>query len=221
MRIKLILVMFICLMLIACWVKPKMIQSGSDKSDRYFQYLKVNNDLTFSGANELTLETLEGKEYFHFVYEKNVLTNIISHSSISNSFYELNKYIFNVNEEWKEITIKATDISREYTFTNNEELIKFVISYQNNLPTSFKVLPFKINYDNFNVLGKSVIYSGKVKYNDKGSLDKIIWLDSKAEYFYIYDKKNILTAKNIYNNGSILYEYRFKLNDYDIVESVK
>lgn len=222
MKTKVILVILISIILTACWVNSKENQPKPDINDKYFEYLKVNSNLTFSGAKEITVNDLKGKEYYHFTYKNGVLIKIKSHSSVSNSFHELNKYIFNVNKEWKEININTSAKAIEYSFTNNIELIKFIISYnEQKIPIKFQVLPFNLTYDNFNILGKSVVCSGKFAYNDDNLLDKILWLDSNTEYRYIYDKKGNLNIKNIYNNGSILFEFRYELNKFGIVESVK
>lgn len=222
MSFKSILVVFVCLVLIGCWVQPKDNQTVSDEIDRYFEFLKVNNDLTFSGVNELSVDKLVGKEYYLFTYKKGVLTNILSFSSVSKSFHELNKYIFNVNKEWKEINIQSTLTSQAYTFTNDGDLIKFIITYnEQKLPTKFQVLPFNINYDIFNILGNSVVYSGNLIYSKNKLLNKIIWLDSDAEYVYQYDRDNNVTFKDILNNGTTLYEYRFENIKQGIAKGIK
>lgn len=221
MKIKSILVILISLMLMGCWFNNKQIQLTPEKSEKYYELLKVNNDLTFSGANELTENDIADKEYYHFIYEKGLLKKIISHSSITVSFHELNKYIFNVNKEWKEINITHAENSKEYTFNNKVELIKFNIQYDSNgLPTSFQVLPFNIDYDSFNILGRSMVYSGKTFYNKENLLEKITWIGSNAEYRYGYDKKNIRN-KQIYKDNETTFEYKFVLSRYGTIQSIK
>jgi len=76
-------------------------KSEEEVSERYFEFLKVNNDLTFSGVNEISKSNLENKEYYQIFYNKGNVFKIISYSSIANSFQVLNKYIFNINKQWK------------------------------------------------------------------------------------------------------------------------
>ena len=223
MKFKIALLLSMILLIsIACSRIEEKKEDPQDSYDRYYESLKVLNDLTFTGVNELKEDQLEGKEYYHFFYEKGTLTKIKSYSTISKSFYELNKYIFNVNKEWKEININDSPRLKEYSFSNSRELIKFVITYDESLkPASFQVIPFNIDYDNFNILGRSVVYSGKITLNSQKFIDTITWLDSNAEYKFSYDSKKNLAVKNVYNKGSLLYEYRFKLNKYGTAESVK
>ena len=222
MKCKLLLIILISITFIGCWVKSKEKQSVSDRNDRYFEYLKVNNDLTLSGVNELSGNKLEGKEYYHFTYKNGKLKNIKSYSSLAKSFHELNKYIFNVNKEWKEININSSSNTIEYSFTNDVELIKFIISYNDKrLPSKFQVLPFNITYDNYNILGKTIVCSGEFLYNKEELLEKILWIDSNTEYRYIYNKKGYLTTKSIYHNESTLYEYRFDLDKYGIFKGIE
>jgi hypothetical protein len=218
------LIIFILLifLIIGCSKNDDKKGLEQETTYRYYEFLKVNNDLTFSGVNELKNNQLTDNEYYQFTYNKGELTRIKSFSSMPKSFHELNKYIFNVNKEWKDININNSTTSKEYTFTNDGDLIKFIISYNDkNLPTSFQVLPFTINYDNFGILGRSVVYSGKIIFDKKKLLDKIIWLDSQAEYRYQYDKNNDVSVKNIFNNGSVLYEYRFSNTNKGIAEGIE
>lgn len=220
-RILLLISMLVILFLGCSKIDDKPIDE-KEITERYFQLLKVNDDLTFSGMNELSKEDLVDKDYYQFFYKKGKIQKIKSFSSISISFHELNKYIFNVHKEWKEILISSSPRSKEYTFVNNGELVKFIIAYNDrNLPVSFQVLPFNIDYDNFNILSNSVVFNGNIIYNDRNLIDKITWFDSNAEYRYNYDKKNRLSSKEIYKNNVILYEYRFSLNKYGTVDSIK
>ncbi len=218
----LLLVSLMIFLFIGCSKIEDNQKSEEEVFQRYFEFLKVNNDLTFSGVNEISKSNLENKEYYQIFYNKGKVFKIISYSSIANSFQELNKYIFNINKQWKEINITSSANAKQYTFSNNVDLIKFDISYnESGLPTNFQVLPFNITYDNFKILGRSVVYAGQVKYNNKNLIEKIVWLDSKAEYQYYYDKSNNIETKNIYNNGNVLYEYRFEYNKNGIVEGIK
>lgn len=218
--LRLLLPAFTLLFLFACSKIEDKSKDLSGNYERYFKFIKVNNDLTFSGVSELDKENLINNEYFHFFYNNNKLTKIKSHSSLANSFHELNKYIFNINKDFKDINIFYNKNSKDITFFGDKELVKFSLTYQNNLPISFQVIPFNLNYDNFGILGRSIVYSGLIKY-DNNNLNSIKWDDSNAEYKFFYDKKGNLISKSIFHNGSQLYEYIYKLNDKGIVIGIK
>ncbi|MBI9031271.1 hypothetical protein JEZ13_04625 [bacterium] len=222
-KLKFLVIIIVILLLISgCSYKEDKVPKDQEVALRYYEFLKVNDDLTISGVNEINSEDLVDREYFQFIYKKGQVSKIISHSSLANSFHELNKYIYNVNKEWKEINIINSSSAKEYTFSYDKELIKFLLTYNNQQEaTSFQVIPFNINYDNFNILGRSVIYTGKFVYNTDKLLEKIIWNDSNAEYHYTYNKNNIMMTKNIYQKGSILYEYRYESNKQGIVIGIK
>lgn len=190
------------------------------KYEKYYQFIKVNNDLTLTGVNELEQDQLENNEYFKFFYENQQLVKIKSFSSIGNYFHELNKYIFNVNKEFSEININTKSNSKEYTFLNSRDLVKFVLTYKDEQPTSVQVIPFNIKYDNFNILGRSVVYSAKILSSDN-RIKSIDWNDSNAQYKFNYDKAGSLLSKEIYNNNNILYEYKFDLNNNGIAVGIK
>ncbi len=218
---KIVLLFLFILLALSCSKFDDKSGLDKEKYEKYYENIKVNNDLTFSGVMEIKKENLEDKEYFHFFYDNNELVKIESHSDLSNSFYELNKYIFNVNKDFREINILRKANYLEYIFLNNKDLIKFSILYsENNEPKSFNVIPFKINYDNFNVLGNSVVYSGAIEYKDN-KIKSIDWSESNAKFNFSYDNKNNLTSKQIFNNNKLLYEYNFKLSTEGIVVGIR
>ena len=45
---------------------------------RYYEFLKVNNDFSFSGVNELNKSQLAESEYYQFTYNKGQLNKIKS-----------------------------------------------------------------------------------------------------------------------------------------------
>lgn len=218
---NIILFSLIILLSLSCSKIDDSHKEQKDDYEKYFQLIKVNNDLTLTGINEIKEDQLEGEEYFHFFYKNKKLVKIISNSSLANSFHELNKYIFNINKEFREIHINKSQDSIEYTFLNNKELIKFIISYNDDeFPLSFQVIPFNLTYDNFNILGRSVVYTGEI-YSQDSKIKSIKWGDSKAEYKFDYDSKSNLVSKRIYNNESILYEYIYKLGSKGVVVGIK
>lgn len=193
-----------------------------DSETKYYEFLKVNNDLTFSGVKELTQANLAGKEHYVFSYKKGVLTNIKSKSCLGASFYELNKYIFNVNKEWKEIIINNSTLQKQYTFTNHDELIRFDITCdEEGYPLKFKVIPFKITYDSFSILGNSVVYAGEFSYNEQHLIDVINWTGSEAVYNFKYNKENEVVRKSIYSQKQLRYEYEFELNKKGLIINIK
>ena len=142
-KVKIFLILFVFLVIISgCSYKDEKVPQEEEIAVRYYEFLKVNNDLTLSGVKEIKEDDLAEMDYYQFHYNKGQLVKIISHSSLTKSFHELNKYIFNVNKEWREINILSSNSTKEYTFSNDKELIKFLFTYNNQKrPVSFQVIP--------------------------------------------------------------------------------
>lgn len=219
---RFVIVVFGLLLIFGCSRIADKKEQTLDSETKYYEFLKVNNDLTFSGVKELSKDDLVGKEHYVFSYKTGVLTNIKSNSNLGASFYELNKYIFNVNKEWREIVIINTPLLKQYTFTNYEELIRFDITCdEEGYPLKFKVIPFKITYDNFSILGNSVVYAGEFGYNEQRLIDVINWTGSEAVYRFEYNKANEVVSKSIFFQKQLRYEYEFELDKKGIVTNIK
>ncbi len=221
---KLVFIIVLLILLLSCTTTRKNTEKTSDVQKKVVHYedIRVNSNFEIEGVNRLDEVDENTKGNYVFTYVGNKLIKINSNTHLTRSYFELSKYIFGVNKEWNRLYVDYTNKSRSYRFFYNDtELIKFIVNKSNDdLVSTFEVIPFQINYDSFNILSKGKYYSGKVLYNDSKLVSKIEWDNSDASFDYQYNK-SILTKKTINENKNVLFEYNYDYDGTKIIKKVK
>ncbi|OQY38811.1 MAG: hypothetical protein B6226_03050 [Candidatus Cloacimonetes bacterium 4572_65] len=221
MKRALIILSIVMLVVLGCTKIEEKVDSTKKAVVKHFSDIAVNNDLTFSGIDEIASLELTEIPHYTFTYNFGMLTKIESTHKLANSYLELSKFFFTVNKEWSRIDIEYSTNQISYLFNNRSALIKFDVTYnEENRPSRIKVLPLFINYDTFSLLGRSKVFTGELTLNDKQLIEEVNWLNSSASYKFSYNSKGYLVKKVVLDEGIVRYRYSYDLDESGMVKKI-